>query len=318
VSSAEFKIILNRFKKKVGEIIKRDNVPLICFDLDETLTVSFGGPLAEGVVELLSKLAESGLPFGINTGADIGWFGQRVLRMTEDFFHWPFMILNNGEEIYIWIKTLQAYKRVEIKAKDKGGALMELANFLEIPIGCSVFIGDFPQGMPGIDDSILKYPLGIIVAQGKVRPPEDIKVAYEKTFLIRPYKLEPPWIGPEATLCYLRAFLEVVSYKNSIKQAWEQTVLRVFNFSSYLERPIKISVLKPGFVYAGKEDENGYWRIESIQVIPLVKTKTGTYQAEIRDNTLNAVTFFWYDEHDLKAHWEGRNLVITQYPVDFE
>src|SRR5205085_2181022 len=119
----------------------------------------------------------SGL-FGLDLGADMFWAGQRILRETDRFFPFPFMLLATGKHIYVWAESLRAYVRLPIQAENKGQAIRKLAEYLDMPLGQCIFIADFPapgagQGQQGIDDPVLKECVGIIVNVGFQRRPED-------------------------------------------------------------------------------------------------------------------------------------------------
>jgi len=156
---------------------------MVFLDLDDTLNRRFGAPIEEEVVTSLRHLNEAGGLFGLNSGADISWAGERILRETDRFFPFPFMLLATGKQIYAWAESLQAYVLLPIQAENKGQAMRKLAEYLDIPLGQFIFIADFPgagERQEGIDDPVLGEQVGVIVNVGLQRRPEDIQAAFSR------------------------------------------------------------------------------------------------------------------------------------------
>src|SRR5947209_6370839 len=111
---------LSQLKTTAAAMIAGGRVPIVFLDLDETLNRRFGAPIEAHVVTSLHSLAEAGGLFGLNTGADIFWAGERVLRETDHLFPFPFLLLAAGRQIYAWVESVRAYVLLPIQAENKG------------------------------------------------------------------------------------------------------------------------------------------------------------------------------------------------------
>ncbi len=78
------------------------------------------------------------------------------------------MVLSTGRENYVWVRELNAYVKLPFEASSKGEAMRKLADFLGLPLTDFIYIADFPSfedpSQPGIDESVLRQKMGIIVA----------------------------------------------------------------------------------------------------------------------------------------------------------
>jgi hypothetical protein len=330
---------LHQLKTTVEAMIAVGRVPIIFLDLDDTLNRRFGASIEEKAVTSLRRLNEARGLFGLDLGADIFWAGQRILRETDRFFPFPFMLLATGKHIYAWAESLQAYVRLPIQAENKGRAMRKLAEYLDIPLSQCIFIADFPnpgvgQGQEGIDDPVLRECVGIIVNVGLQRRPEDIRSDFKETLLLNPERQGNDWmgVGYEATVQYLACITEVLKHESHadkvkalraklmrvVEQKLNLPVLsnsdhQLWTFEHPLQeieshRPVLIRVKGPGMVHAGVEC-GGKW--VRIYAIPLKKVSSGVWEANVQDPEVNTFTFIWYaNDRSGDPHWEGKNCLL--------
>lgn len=311
--------------------------PIVFLDLDDTLNRRFGATIEGKAVTSLCDLDEAGGLLGLDLGADIFWAGQRILRETDRFFHFPFMLLATGKQIYAWSESLQAYVRLPIQAESKGQALRMLAEYLAMPLGQCIFVADFPgadPGQQGIDDPVLSERVGVIVNVGFQRRPEDIRAVFTETLLLHPERRgnDLVGVGYEATVHYLACVTEVLKQENHVAQikALRAELMHVVEQKLNLpvlasrdyqlwtfeypireadsQRPVLIRVRGAGMVHAGVEHDGKWVRIYDV---PLKEVAPGVWEAYLLDPEVNAFTFIWYNP-DLSGnpHWEGKNYVL--------
>jgi len=211
---------LNQLKTKVEAMIRASRIPMVFLDLDDTLNRRFGAPIEEMAVTSLRNLDMAGGLFGLDTGANIFWAGERILRETDRFFPFPFMLLATGQQIYAWVESLQAYVLLPIQAENKGQAMRKLAEYLALPLEQFLFIADFPgvgERQEGIDDPVLREPVGVIVNIGVQR---DIASTRKETLLLNPERRGNMLvgIGYEATIQYLECMSEVLTHTSYARQ----------------------------------------------------------------------------------------------------
>jgi hypothetical protein len=324
-------------------MIATRQVPIVLLDLDETLNRHFGTSIEEHVVDSLQDLSEAGGLFGLNTGADIFWAGERVLRETDQLFPFPFLLLATGKQIYSWVASLRAYVLLPIQADSKGQAMSQLAEYLPLPLDQFIFIGDFPgaagERWEGIDDSVLREQVGTIVNVGAHRRPEEIKPLFPETLVLHPEHQGERMIGTgyEATMQYLACLTEVFKDENMSKrvetfrselmgaiehklnvevlpnsghQTWtfEEPVQEVGSSQSLLVR-----VKGPGMVHAGV-DRDGEW--VRIYEVPLKEVSPGLWEAYLLDPEVNVLTFIWYDPNRSgNIRWEEKNYHLQRVPL---
>ena len=323
-------------------MIAAGRVPIVFLDLDDTLNRRFGAPIEEQAVTSLGDLHGAGGLFGLNTGADISWAGERILRETDRFFPFPFMLLATGEQIYAWAQSLQAYVRLPIQAENKGQAMKKLAEYLDIPLGQCIFIADFPGAgdrPEGVDDPVLKERVGVIVNVGVQRRPEKIRCAFQETLLLNPERRGNILVGTgyNATVQYLACQTEVLTHESHVEkvkalrselmraverrlnlpvlpnrghQLWtfEHPILEAEN-----HRPVLIRVKGPGIVHAGVKRNRKWVRIYDV---PLKEVSPNVWEAYVLDPEVDAFTFIWY--HPKRAgnvHWEGKNYLLQRPPA---
>jgi hypothetical protein len=330
---------LNQLKTKVEAMIVARRVPMVFLDLDDTLNRRFGAPIEEKVVTSLRNLDEAGGLFGLDTGANIFWAGERILHETDRYFPFPFMLLATGKQIYAWAESLQAYVLLPIQAENKGQAMRKLAEYLDIPLDQFLFIADFPgvgERQEGIDDPVLREHVGVIVNIGVQR---DIKSAIKDTLLLNPERRGNilVGIGYEATVQYLECMTEVLkheSYAKKVKALRSQLMhalekklnLPVLPNRGYqlwtFEHPIQeaeshqsvlIRVKGPGIVHVGANRDGKWIRIYDV---PLKEVSPGVWEAYLLDPEVNESTFIWYDpKRSGNVHWEGKNYLLQRLPV---
>jgi hypothetical protein len=315
--------------------------PIVFLDLDDTLNRRFGAPIEEKAVTSLRKLDEAGGLLGLDLGADIFWAGQRILRETDRFFAFPFMLLATGREIYVWAESLQAYVRLPMQGENKGQAMRKLAEYLDMPLSQCIFIADFPgpgedQGQQGIDDPVLRECVGIIVNVGLQHRPEDVRSTYAETLLLNPEREGNNLVsvGYEATVHYLACVNEVLRQERHVTEikAFRAKLMRIveqklnlpvlanrdhqlWTFEHRIQeaarhRPVLIRVKRAGIVHAGVEHGGKWTRIYDI---PLREVSLGVWEANVLDPEVSAFTFIWYspDRTD-NPHWEGKNYLLRK------
>ena len=329
----------------VGALCEAGCVPLTFVDLDDTLNSGFGALIDPHAVSALREVAEAGTPFGMNTGADIVWAGERVLSETQRFFSFPFMVLATGAKIYAWVDSLGAYARLPVRAENKGQALRRLAEYLDLPLDLFIYIADFPGAgdmQEGIDDPVLREPLGVIVNVGAHRPPEQIACVSQQTLLLHPEWREDGLAGTgcQATTQYMQCLAESLRHERHAEQARAfraelaaivQRKLgilpalgardrgeRIWTFerrtpAAGTSLPVRIRVGGQGIVHAGVSREGRWTRIYDV---PLAQVAPGTWEAALLDPEVNEFTFIWYDPNRSgHVHWEGRNFLVPGLPV---
>jgi hypothetical protein len=217
-----------------------------------------------------------------------------------------------------------------------------LAEYLDAPLDQFIYIADFPGAgdlQEGIDDSVLREPLGVVVNVGAHRPPEQIACIFDQTLLLNPERREDTWVGTgcQATTQYLSCFAENVRRERRAEQAAAfradlmNTVERklgillalgheerIWTFEERTPKagthlPIRIRVRGQGIVHAGVSREGRWMRIYDI---PLAEVSPGTWEAALLDTEVNEFTFIWYDpSRSGRVHWEGRNFLVPASPV---
>jgi hypothetical protein len=332
---------LHQLKTKVEAMIATGRVPMVFLDLDETLNRRFGASVEEQAVTSLRNLHEAGGLFGLDTGADISWAGERILRETDRFFPFPFMLLASGEQIYVWAQSFQAYVRLPIQAENKGQAMRKLAEYLDIALDQCIFIADFPEAgdrQEGGDDPVLKERVGVIVNVGVQRRPEDIRCAFQDTLLLNPERRGNMLIGTgyKATVQYLACQTEVLTHEShaekgkalrselmrAIERRLNLPVLptrghQLWTFEHPLQeaenhRPVLIRVKRPGIVHAGVKRNEKWVRIYDV---PLKEVSPSVWEASVLDPEVDAFTFIWYSPKRAgNVHWEWKNYLL-QRPV---
>lgn len=335
---------LYQLKTKVEAMLAAERVPMVFLDLDDTLNRRFGASIEVKAVTSLRNLDGAGGLFGLDLGADISWAGERILRETDRFFPFPFMLLATGKQIYAWAQSLQAYVQLPIQAENKGQAIRKLAEYLDIPLDQCIFIADFPgpgagERQAGIDDPVLRERVGVIVNVGLQRRPEDIRSAFKETLLLNPERRgnNLVGIGYEATVQYLACETEVLKHeshaekvkalRSELMRALEQKLNlpvlpnrghQLWTFEHPIQeaesrRPLLIRVKGPGIVHAGV-DRDGKW--VRIYDVPLKETSLGVWEAYVLDPEVNAFTFIWYaPKRSGNPHWEGKNYFLQRPPV---
>ena len=312
---------------------------MVFLDLDDTLNGRFGAPIEEKAVTSLRNLDEAGGLFGLDVGADIFWAGERILRETDRFFPFPFMLLATGKQIYAWAQSLQAYVWLPIQAGNKGQAMRKLAEYLDIPLDQCIFIADFPgvgERQEGIDDPVLRERVGVIVNVGLQRRPEEIRSAFQETLLLNPERQGKMLvgIGYEATVQYLACQTEVLKHEShaekvkarrfelmrALEQKLNLPVLpnrdhQIWTFEHPLQeaeshRPLLLRVHAPGLVHAGVNRDGKWVRIYDV---PLKESLPGVWEAYVLDPEVNAFTFIWYAlERSGNPHWEGKDYFLQR------
>jgi hypothetical protein len=324
-------------------MIAAGRVPIVLLDMDETINRHFGTSIEKHVVDSLQDLSEAGGLFGLNTGADIFWAGERVLRETDQLFPFPFLLLATGKQIYVWAAPLRTYVLLPIQAENKGQAMSKLAEYLHLPLDQSIFVGDFPgatdKRWEGIDDSVLREQVGIIINVGRHRRPEEIKPLFPETLILHPEHQGESIIGTgyEATMQYLACFTEVFKDENirekvgtfrselmgAIEHKLNIEVLPNYGHQIWtLEEPVQeigssqsllVRVNGPGIVHAGV-DRDGKW-VRTYDV-PLKEVSPGLWEAYLLDPEVNVLTFIWYDPNQSgNVHWEGKNYHLQRVPL---
>jgi hypothetical protein len=334
---------LDQLKTRIRAMIAAERVPIIFLDLDETLNRHFGASIEEHVVNSLQNLSEAGGLFGLNTGADIFWAGERVLHETDPLFPFPFLLLATGKQIYAWVASLMAYVLLPIQADNKGQAMRELAEYLQLSLDQFIFIGDFPgagEGQEGIDDPVLREQVGIIVNVGMYRKPDAIKALFQGTLVLHPEHLKERVVGAgyEATMQYLASLTEVFKHEGIVEevqtfrselmsaiesklnigvlpnqdpQIWtfEKPVQKVGSRQSVLVR-----VKGPGMVHAGVNHDGQWLRTYDV---PLKEISPDLWEASLLDPEVNTLTFIWYDPNRSgNVHWEGKNYHLQRRLAD--
>ncbi len=327
---------LDRLKAKVEAMITANRVPLVFLDHDETMNRRFGTTIEKQVVNSLRNLDSAGGLFGLDTGANIFWAGERILSETDRFFPMPFMLLAIGQQMYAWVESLQAYVLLPIQAEDKGQAIRILAEYLEFSLDQCIFIADFPgegDRQEGIDDPVLREQVGAIVNVGRQR---DVISVWKETLILNPERHSDKLVGVgyEATIQYLECITEVLnfeSYAGKVKTLRSQLVLAVENKLNLpvlseqesrvwtFEHPIQgfesnqvalIRVEGPGIVHVGVNHDGKWIRIYGV---PLKEVSPGTWEAYILDPEVNEFTFIWYDpKGDGNVRWEGKNYSLQR------
>jgi hypothetical protein len=329
---------LHQLKTKVEALLAAGRVPMVFMDLDDTLNRHFGAPIEEKAVISLRNLAEAGGLFGLNTGADMFWAGERVLRETDRFFPCPFLLLATGKRIYAWAESLQAYVLLPIRAENKGQAMRKLAEYLDLSLDQFLFIADFPRAgerQEGIDDPVLREPVGVIVNIGLHCA---ITSAFQETLLLNPERQGNILVGTgyEATVHYLECMTEVLKHESyaekvkalraELKRAVERKLnlpvlpnrgYQFWTFEHPLQRveshqSVLIRVRGAGMVHAGI-DRDGKWI--RIYDVPLKEISPSVWEASVLDLEVNAFTFIWYDPNGSgNVHWEGKNYLLQRPP----
>jgi|GEM_PF-1648741 len=327
---------LNQLKTKVEAMILASRIPMVFLDLDDTLNRRFGAPIEAQAVTSLRNLAVAGGLFGLDTGANIFWAGERILRETDRFFPFPFMLLATGQQIYAWVEALQAYVLLPIQAANKGQAMRKLAEYLAIPLDQFLFIADFPavgERQEGIDDPVLREQVGVIVNIGVQR---ELASASKETLLLNPERRGNLLVGSgyQATIQYLECLTEVLqheSYARHVKELRSALMLAVANKLNLpvlptrdyqlwtFEHPIQqaeshlavlIRVKGSGIVHVGVNRDGNWIRIYDV---PLKEVSPGVWEAYVLDPEVNEFTFIWYDPKGAgNVHWEGKNYLLQR------
>ncbi len=333
---------LYQLKTKVEAMIAAGRVPMVFLDLDDTLNRHFGAPIEEEAVTSLRNLDEAGGLFGLDTGADISWAGERILRETDRFFPFAFMLLASGKQIYAWAESLQAYVLLPIQAENKGQAMRKLAEYLDILLDQFIFIADFPgtgERQEGIDDPVLRERVSVIVNVGLQHRPEEIKTAFQETLLLNPKRRGNILVGTgyKATVQYLACKTEVLKHeshaekvkarRSELMRALEQKLNlpvlpnrghHLWTFEHPIQeaeshRPVLIRVKGPGIVHAGVSRDRKWVRIYDV---PLKEAWPGVWEAYVLDPEVNAFTFIWYaPKRSGNVHWEGKNYLLQRSPA---
>jgi hypothetical protein len=327
---------LDQLKARVEAMIAESRIPIVFLDLDDTLNRRFGTPIEEQAVSSLRNLDVAGGLFGLDTGANILWTGERILRETDRFFPFPFMLLATGQQIYAWVESLQAYVLLPIQAEDKGQAMRKLAEYLALPLDQFVFIADFPgegDRQEGIDDPVLREQVGVIVNIGVQR---HIASARKETLLLNPERRGNVLvgIGYEATIQYLECITKVLKHESNatkvkalrtevmhtVENKLNIPVLPTREYQLWtFEHPIQeveshqavlIRVKGPGIVHGGVNRDGNWIRIYSV---PLKEVSPGVWDGYILDPEVNEFTFIWYDPKGAgNVHWEGKNYLLQR------
>ena len=327
---------LQQLKTKVATLIADGLAPIVFLDLDGTLNRGFGGSIEDEAVTALRDLDGANGLLGLDLGADIFWASQRILRETERFFSFPFMLLATGRQIYAWVESLQAYMQLPMQAENKGQAMRILAGYFALPLDQFIFIADFPNGganseQPGIDDPVLQERVGMIVNVGSQRGPGDIRPAFAETLLLHPERGENGLVGVgyEATVQYLMCLTEILKHEkyaiqvkdlraqlmHAVEQKLNLPVLsnrdyQLWTFEHPIQeadsqRPVRIRVQRAGMVHAGVEHGGRWVRIYDV---PLKEVMPGVWEAYVLDPEVNAFTFIWYaPDRAGNPRWEGKN-----------
>jgi hypothetical protein len=326
-----------RLQAKVRELLMAGRAPLVFMDLDDTLNRSFGTLIEPAAVEALRQLAGADGLFGVNTGADIVWAGERILSVTDRLFAFPFLVLGMGTQIYAWVASLQAYARLPILGGDKGRALRCLAEYLDVPLDRVIYIADFPGAgdrQEGIDDSVLREPLGAVVNVGAHRPPDAIRSVSPQTLLLHPERSQSSWggTGYVATVHYVEAiaevlrderFVEVVRARraelmSTVERKWGVAPaagadVQLWTFERHAlvrdsDGPVRVVVQGDGMMHAGVRRGEHWVRTYDV---PLREVAPGVWEALLLDPEINELTFIWYDPtRGGKVRWEGRNFSL--------
>jgi hypothetical protein len=335
-----FESNLDQLKIRIRTMISAGRVPIVLLDLDETLNRHFGTSIEEHVVDSLQDLSEAGGLFGLNTGADIFWAGERVLRETDQLFPFPFLLLATGKQIYSWVASLRAYVLLPIQADSKGQAMSKLAEYLSLPLDQSIFIGDFPgatsERLEGIDDSVLREQVGIIINVGGHRRPEEIKPIFPETLILHPEHQGERIIGTgyEATMQYLACLIEVFrdesmkekfgTFRSELMGAIERKLnIEVLPNSGHqiwtFEEPVQelgssqallVRVKGPGMVHAGVNRDGEWVRIYDV---PLREVSPDLWEAYLLDPEVNVLTFIWYDPNwSGNVRWDEKNYHLQR------
>jgi hypothetical protein len=324
-----------RLQAKVRELLMAGLAPLVFMDLDDTLNRSFGALIEPAAVEALRQLAGADGLFGVNTGADIVWAGERILSETDRLFAFPFLVLGTGMQIYAWVESLQAYARLPILGEDKGRGLRYLAEYLDVPLDRVIYIADFPGAgdlQEGIDDSVLREPLGAVVNVGAHRPPDALRSVSPQTLLLHPEHGETSWggTGYGATVHYVEAIAEILRDKrfvevvraqraelmSTVERRWgvvpaagASVQLWTFERRTLVRdsgSPVRVVVQREGLVHAGVRRGEDWARTYEL---PLREVAPGEWEALLLDPEINELTFIWYDPtRSGKVRWEGMNF----------
>jgi hypothetical protein len=333
-----------KLRAAVDSMLLAGRAPLTFVDLDDTLNRSFGGLIEPAAVTALHGVAQAGGLFGVNTGADIVWAGERILCETERHFSFTFMLLATGTQIYAWVSSLRAYARLPMRAEDKGAAMRMLADYLDVPLDCFIYIADFPGGgdrQEGIDDPVLREAVGVVVNVGGRRAPEELECASDRTLQLNPERRGNELVGTgyEATSRYLaciaealrdeRHAMQVKDYHAELKRRVERKLgvsmvasasqgYRLWTFEQQElepidDEPVRIVVRGEGLVHAGVSRDGAWVRTYDI---PLREVRPGLWEAMLLDPEINEFTFIWYDpQRSGKVHWEGRNFALRATAV---
>jgi hypothetical protein len=340
-----------QLRMRLASLLASGHIPLVFLDLDDTSNRHFGMLIEAQVVAAMRELDAAGVVLGLNTGADISWAGERILCETDRHFIFPFMVLATGGQIYVWVESLQAYARLPLPAHSKGQAMRALAEFLDRPLDQFAYIADFPGAgdqQEGIDDSVLREPVGLVINVGGLRPPEELICSYETTLVLHPPQREQRiGCGYEATALYLTCLTEAIVVAGSAERAQalradllrqvEQRVTRLLGvpvdpdvsdphtFQLWtFERPvpevprgqpIRIRTQAHGLVHAGVTATGADGRWQRIYDVPLREDAPGRWEATLLDGEVNEFTFIWFDPtRSGRVKWEGRNYQVRRTP----
>ena len=211
---AMLEVNFTQLSTRLESLYASGRIPLVFLDLDDTMNRRFGTLIEAQVVEAMRELNTAGVVLGLNTGADISWAGERILCETDRHFVFPFMLLATGRQIYVWVESLQAYALLPISAHSKGQAMRALAESLELPLDQFAFIADFPGAgdqQEGIDDSVLRESVGMVINVGGLRPTEELICSCETTLVLHPpHREQRVGCGYEATALYLSCLNEAL------------------------------------------------------------------------------------------------------------
>jgi hypothetical protein len=338
-----------RLRARLESMLVAGAVPLLFLDLDDTMNRWFGTLIEAQVVDAMRDLDAAGVVLGLNSGADISWAGERILCETDRHFVFPFMLLATGGQMYAWVESLGAYALLPIPAQSKGGAMRALADHLDLPLDQFVYIADFPGAgdrQEGIDDSVLREPIGIAINVGGLRPPEELACAYETTLLLHPPRRERRvGCGYEATALYLACLAKALTREGYAERARASRAALLHRVEQHIvsilglpvthdetsrhsrevwtfERPVRevprgqpfrIRAGAQGLVHAGvrADGEDGRWR--RVYDVPLREAAPGRWEAIILDGEVDEFTFIWFDRtRSGRVKWEGRNFRVRR------
>jgi hypothetical protein len=332
---ASFAAALERVGALICGIIRQGLRPIVLLDLDETVTEEFGSALLPDSQDAMSGVALTPGVLGLDSGASLEWVAQRVLRQTHPRLLIPWLILSAGQECFAWDGAMGAYIKLPIHGADKGEAATALARYLGVDPHVIVYIADFPGSgdqQAGIDDPVLRQPLGAIIAVGRARVPESLAAGLPGTMVIKPAHLGGPWVGPAATDRYLKRIARALAQERPGPSPHGPNLDSALQARLACERPaplseraafilplsaipgrvevassraIVVSSERPGLAYAGVRigDASGPWA--RTYAIAMQEVERGLWQGLIRDPEVNALTCIFYGPEGGKPQWRG-------------